>query len=892
MKRLLLRIEVLVVLIVAVCLALLAASSDAPARPDLKLTSGPGDTLTLSNSREGSAILSLGGIRPGDSVTDTVTLGNTGTIPGDISLEASNLVDTPGTGGGALSGELDLLIRDVTNAGSPSTVYTGKIPDLTALALGSLAAGTSRVYEFTVSFPDTGPGAENAYQGSSMSVQFDWTAFNPSSGDTTPPETILDSGPPALSASADATFTFSADEAGSTFECALNGGAWGGCTSPDSYTGLADGAHTFEVRAIDDATNTDPTPAKHAWTVDATAPSVSLADPGARLRGTVTLSPSADDGGGSGVATLVVQRSPAGAGNWTNVGLNWNTTNVVDGAYDLRARATDNAGNPATSVVRTVNVDNTAPGLSSSTPADGEVVASAASLSLAANETLAEVEATIDGAAAAPALAGATATFAGPFTDQPHTLEADLVDLAGNRRHVLVHFTVWGLATADYPWVEKNSYASASTTLTAADDKAEIRVPSGAWTGAPSGDWLVVRIDPRPAAGDSDGFQPAGDIYDVTAYWALDGSAVDTFSKALDLTIGGAAANAVPATFQGGEWRAIPLVPNQTLPAGWDDGYYLDGTDVHVLTEHLSWFTLLEDVEAPSKPKAFSGSRKNGRLVLEWKAASDNAAVDAYLVYAKGALVKTLGAAARSAGMGRYRASDARSFQVAARDVAGNVGAKTRALVIVPRVRNLTLVDARARVTARGLGAGTVSYAYSAAIASGRVIEGTPSGLVAKGTAISLRVSRGAAPRTPTTTPATPPPPYTPPPSSSGTPPTFPSGAAGHSTPSATGTPSSPSSPGTPEPPANTDPSTDPDEIQPESFAPGNDESDASGLRRLLGLALLGGAFLAAGAVALRARGPRMPKGPEGAIVEPLMFWDQRLARTVSAALRRLVARA
>ena len=81
MRRLFLRLEVIVVLVVAVCLAALAAASEPAARPELELTAGPGDTLTLSNSKEAAAILSLGGMRPGDSVTDTVTLGNTGTIP-------------------------------------------------------------------------------------------------------------------------------------------------------------------------------------------------------------------------------------------------------------------------------------------------------------------------------------------------------------------------------------------------------------------------------------------------------------------------------------------------------------------------------------------------------------------------------------------------------------------------------------------------------------------------------------------------------------------------------------------------------------------------------------------------------------------------------------------
>src|SRR3954470_16166643 len=142
MRRVFLRLEVLAVVVVAVCLAVVSSSSK-PSRAELQLASGPGGSLTLSNDKEGAAILSLGGMRPGEFVTDTVTLGNTGTLDGDFSLATSNLLDPPGGGGGELSGELALRIRDVTNAGSPVTVYNGKIDALTPLGLGNLAAGDS-----------------------------------------------------------------------------------------------------------------------------------------------------------------------------------------------------------------------------------------------------------------------------------------------------------------------------------------------------------------------------------------------------------------------------------------------------------------------------------------------------------------------------------------------------------------------------------------------------------------------------------------------------------------------------------------------------------------------------------------------------------------------------
>ena len=85
--------------------------------------------------------------------------------------------------------------------------------------------------------------------------------------DTTPPETTFDSGPSGTVNSSSASFAFSSDEAGSTFECKLDADTFASCTSPKAYGGLSNGSHTFEVRATDAAGNTDATPASRTWTV-------------------------------------------------------------------------------------------------------------------------------------------------------------------------------------------------------------------------------------------------------------------------------------------------------------------------------------------------------------------------------------------------------------------------------------------------------------------------------------------------------------------------------------------------------------------------------------------------------------------------------------------------
>ena len=85
-------------------------------------------------------------------------------------------------------------------------------------------------------------------------------------------ETGITSKPAAMTHETSAGFTFSSTESGSTFQCRLDSAAFSTCSSPQLYTGLAGGQHTFQVRAVDRAGNVDPSPAVYTWTIDTSPP--------------------------------------------------------------------------------------------------------------------------------------------------------------------------------------------------------------------------------------------------------------------------------------------------------------------------------------------------------------------------------------------------------------------------------------------------------------------------------------------------------------------------------------------------------------------------------------------------------------------------------------------
>ncbi len=96
-----------------------------------------------------------------------------------------------------------------------------------------------------------------------------------SGGDETPPAVVFQAGPAGTTKSTSGLFTFRSTEAGSTFFCSLDGVAFAPCSSPSAAGGLAEGHHTFAVKARDAAGNLG-LAATRGWTVDTTPPQTSI----------------------------------------------------------------------------------------------------------------------------------------------------------------------------------------------------------------------------------------------------------------------------------------------------------------------------------------------------------------------------------------------------------------------------------------------------------------------------------------------------------------------------------------------------------------------------------------------------------------------------------------
>ena len=103
---------------------------------------------------------------------------------------------------------------------------------------------------------------------SGESTQYKWLI------DTTPPHVTISSGPDSLTSHSNTVFTFSGTDTGSSvnhYQCWIDNLNSQACTSPQSYSGLDHGSHTFYV-IVTDAAGNPSSRQSYNWVIDQKAP--------------------------------------------------------------------------------------------------------------------------------------------------------------------------------------------------------------------------------------------------------------------------------------------------------------------------------------------------------------------------------------------------------------------------------------------------------------------------------------------------------------------------------------------------------------------------------------------------------------------------------------------
>jgi hypothetical protein len=206
-------------------------------------------------------------------------------------------------------------------------------------------------------------------------------AFGKGGDDTTPPQAAIDSGPSGPTNDSTPTFAFSSNEPGSSFECRVDSASFSSCSSPVTTAALADGAHTFEVRATDKAGNTG-SAASRGFSVDTVAPQIDLTAPAAgSLSSTATPTLAGTAGIAAGDSATVSVKIYAGTGTGGTLLQTRSATrdpatgaysvaavSLASGTYTAQASQVDSAANSGLSAARTFSVDVTAPISQASSP--------------------------------------------------------------------------------------------------------------------------------------------------------------------------------------------------------------------------------------------------------------------------------------------------------------------------------------------------------------------------------------------------------------------------------------------------------------------------------------------------------------------------------------------
>ena len=240
---------------------------------------------------------------------------------------------------------------------------------------------------------------------------------------TAPAAPVLSGVPTVKTTASSASITFPG-EPGGAFQCSLNSGPFGACTSPVSFPSMTEGAYSIAVRQSDAAGNVSPA-ASAGWTVDRTPPAAPALSgvPAARTnRTSVSIEVSGEPGG---IYQCSLNSRPFGP-----CVPPVSFSGMAEGAYSIAARQTDAAGNPGPAASASWTVDRTPPPVPILSGAPPAVTATTAALiSISNPEAGSVLQCSFDGGSFDSCV---SPVMRDGLTDGPRSLAVRQVDQAGN----------------------------------------------------------------------------------------------------------------------------------------------------------------------------------------------------------------------------------------------------------------------------------------------------------------------------------------------------------------------------------------------------------------------------------------------------------------------------
>lgn len=242
------------------------------------------------------------------------------------------------------------------------------------------------------------------------------------------PATQLTSASPsgAFVASTTMAFEFSSNQSGVSFECSLDGAASSLCSSPQTYSGLSNGLHSFRVFAVNSQGTADPVGASYSWTVQTIPPTVDLGSmsglPSVTNSSSMTLQFSS--------ASAVSYQCSIDGGAYEPCSSPMTYTGLSEGSHLVQIQGVDAAGNMSmTPASFQWVVDLTAPATTFVSVSPASITNSvSADFGFAASES-ATFQCSLDGAAYSDC---ASPVSLGSLSEGEHSFSVVATDLAGN----------------------------------------------------------------------------------------------------------------------------------------------------------------------------------------------------------------------------------------------------------------------------------------------------------------------------------------------------------------------------------------------------------------------------------------------------------------------------